>query len=86
MENYRIYVRKSAAKELENLPSAYLSKIVYLIKSLSNDPRPPGSQKLSAKECYRIRQGPYRIVYSVDDQERHVVISKIGHRREIYRK
>ncbi|GAI57714.1 unnamed protein product, partial [marine sediment metagenome] len=48
-------------------------------------PRPHGSQKLSGQEQYRIRQGDYRIVYSIEDKDLLVDIFKIGHRREIYR-
>ncbi|HDZ26861.1 MAG TPA: type II toxin-antitoxin system mRNA interferase toxin, RelE/StbE family, partial [Candidatus Aminicenantes bacterium] len=46
---------------------------------------PRGSQKLSAQERYRIRQGNYRIVYSIQDKELAAQIFKIGHRREICR-
>ena len=85
MAKYRITIRKSAAKELERIPRKDLQRIVRRIQSLSSDPRPYGSQKLSYKEQYRIRQGDYRIVYSVDDKNLLVDIVKIGHRREIYR-
>jgi mRNA interferase RelE/StbE len=52
---------------------------------LADDPRPPGSEKLSGQDRYRIRQGDYRVVYSGDDGERLVDVVKIGHRREVYR-
>jgi len=55
-------------------------------KSLADNPRPTGCEKLEAKEGkYRVRQGSYRVVYSIDDQQRLVIIIKIGHRREVYR-
>ena len=61
-------------------------RIVSRIQGLARDPRPPGSQKLAGDgERFRIRQGAYRIVYSVNDQNRAVEIVKIGHRREVYR-
>jgi mRNA interferase RelE/StbE len=85
MEKYKIAVKKSAAKELEDIPKKDLQKIVKKIQSLTNNPRPRRSQKLSHKEYYRIRQGDYRIVYSVQDKELAIYIVKIGHRREIYR-
>jgi mRNA interferase RelE/StbE len=52
---------------------------------LAEDPRPPGSEKLSGHDRYRHRQGDYRVVYAVDDAQRSVEIVKIGHRREVYR-
>ncbi len=85
MEKYKIAVKKSAERELEDIPKKELRKIVKKLQSLTNNPRPQKSQKLSHKEQYRIRQGDYRIIYSVQDKESTVHIVKIGHRREIYR-
>ncbi len=85
MAKYKITIKKSAAKELQDIPRKDLQKIVNRIKSLALNLRPIGSQKLSARQQYRIRQGDYRMVYSIDDKELLVDIVKIGHRREIYR-
>jgi len=56
------------------------------IRALGSDPRPSGCEKLSAQERYRVRQGDYRIVYSIDNEEKTVEIFKIGHRSEICRR
>jgi mRNA interferase RelE/StbE len=85
MAKYRIYIKQSAVKELESIPKKDLGKIIKRIQSLSQNPRPHGCQKLSARERYRIRQGNYRIIYSIQEEELTVHIYKIGHRREIYR-
>jgi mRNA interferase RelE/StbE len=85
MESYRIGFRASAEKELRKLPAADLPLLIERISALAGNPRPQGSQKLSAEEKYRIRQGDYRIVYSVDDRKKAVLIVKIGHRKDIYR-
>jgi len=85
MAEYRITIKKSAAKELEDIPQKDLRKIIKRIRSLAKDPRPHDSQKLSAREQYRIRQGDYRIVYSIEDKDSLIDIVKVGHRREIYR-
>jgi len=85
MAKYKITIKKSAAKELEDIPQSHLRKIIKRIRALANNPRPPGSQKLSPQERYRVRQGDYRIVYSIDDANHIVDIFKIGHRKEIYR-
>jgi len=84
MAKYRITIKKTAAKELEAIPKKDLQRIIKRIRALADDPRPHGSQKLSGQEQYRIRQGDYRIIYSIEDRDSLVDIFKIGHRREIY--
>ncbi|MBU1085946.1 MAG: type II toxin-antitoxin system RelE/ParE family toxin, partial [Candidatus Omnitrophica bacterium] len=69
MVKYKILIKKSAAKELENIPKLDLKKIIDRIHSLANNPRPPNSQKLSQSELYRIRQGNYRIVSEIKDKD-----------------
>ena len=85
MEKYKISIRKSAVKELESLSKDILTKLVSRIRSLGDNPRPSGSQKLSTKEQYRLRQGDYRIIYSIQDNEKAIQIVKIGHRKDVYR-
>lgn len=86
MEKYRVFLRKSAADELGRIPKKDLVRIIERIRLLEHDPRPRGCEKLSALERYRVRQGDYRIVYAVDDDEKTVDVVKIGHRREVYRR
>ena len=86
MAKYKIQIKPSAVKELEKLPGKDLQKIISKIKSLSDDPRPPGCEKLSGDEKYRIRQGNYRIVYAIEDGILIVFVVKIGHGRDIYKK
>ena len=85
MARYSILIKRSAQKELEALPKVYLVSITKLVASLANEPRPRGSEKLSADEKYRIRKGPYRIVCSIHDQELIIWVVKIAHRKEVYR-
>jgi len=85
MARYEIYLRRSAVKELGRIPKRDLRRVVGRIRSLSADPRPAASEKLSGSQRYRVRQGDYRIVYSIQDDERTVRVVKIGHRREVYR-
>ena len=84
--SYSLVIKKSAERELRALPKADVRRITGRIRSLAPNPRPPGNEKLSGQERYRIRQGDYRIVYAVDDDRRSVEVVKIGHRREVYRK
>lgn len=85
MASYRLRIKKDVEKELRGLPRAHLSKIIKKISALTHNPRPMGCEKLKGEEGYRIRQGPYRIVYLIDDLEHLIRIMKVGHRREVYR-
>jgi mRNA interferase RelE/StbE len=83
--SYRLLIKPSAAKELEALPKQDRRRLVARIRKLSDDPRPPGCEKLSGHDLYRVRQGNYRVLYSVRDTDPAVAIIMIGHRREVYR-
>ncbi len=85
MAEYSITIKPSAVKELGFIPKKISQLIVKRIQRLGTDPRPPGSQKLSAQERYRIRQGDYRVIYGIDDSTKVVDIVKISHRRDVYR-
>ena len=85
MANYRLTFRKSVAKDLRSLPPNDLSRVLKRIEALADDPRPMGSEKLSGQERYRVRQGVYRIVYEIFDEELVIIVVKVGHRREVYR-
>ena len=84
MANYKIEIKKSAAKEISKLPKVSIKCIVNKIQKLSDDPRPNGCKKLSGDEKYRIRIGIYRVLYSIMDEKLVIYIVKIGHRKKIY--
>jgi mRNA interferase RelE/StbE len=56
------------------------------IDALAGDPRPRGASRLVGRDDYRVRVGDHRIVYVVDDAERLVIVARIAHRREVYRR
>ena len=85
MDGYNLLIKPSAVKELEAISRKDRQRVVERILALAADPRPPGSEKLSGEDKYRVRQGSYRVVYQIDDGAYEVTIVKIGHRREVYR-
>ena len=85
MGKYKVFIRASASRELAAIPKKSLQKIVDRILTLEENPRPVGCEKLSVQERYRLRQGNYRIVYSIQDKEQSIHIVRIGHRKEVYR-
>jgi mRNA interferase RelE/StbE len=83
---YEILIKASAAKEIEDVPNRKdRRRIIERVRSLRDEPRPPGCQKLSGQDKYRVRQGVYRIVYSIHDESLVVQVVKVGHRKDAYR-
>jgi len=83
--SYKLLIKPSAAKELESLPKKDRRRLVVRIGGLAVEPRPPGCEKLSGHDLYRVRQGEYRVLYTIQDALLVVVVITIGHRREVYR-
>jgi len=83
---YRVVIKPSASKEIEAVGQKKdRQRIVLRIRSLGDNPRPFGCEKLSGLERYRVREGSYRIVYSIDDKNLLVDVVKVGHRKDVYR-
>ncbi len=82
---YRIEVDNRAVKELLRLPKAAVARLHEAISALIQEPRPPGARKLTGREGYRIRIGPYRVLYEVEDELQRIRIYRIGHRKDVYR-
>ena len=86
MAQYKVFFKKSVEKDFKSIPKKELLRTLDKIESLQGNPRPVGCQKLTGQERYRLRQGNYRIVYSIQDYELTVWVVKVGHRKEIYNK
>ena len=83
---YRIVYEKRISKDLDKIPNIEIPRIINVFKELSFNPCPVGSRKLSRVPClYRVRQGDYRIIYTIDHKEKEVRIILVGHRKEVYR-
>ena len=82
----KILYTKAAEKQIRQLEKFLLKGIYTKIGLLSSNPYPQDSQKLEENLGYRIRVGGYRIVYQVNKKAKTIVIVKIAHRREVYRK
>ena len=86
MAKYKILIKPAAVKEIESIPLKKVrQRIVERISKLSDNPQPPGSEKLSGQDKYRLRQGSYRILYAIEEQELVVTVVKVGHRKDVYR-
>jgi mRNA interferase RelE/StbE len=87
MDEYRLLLKTSAAKEIEAVNSkSDRRRIIEKIGGLAKAPRPIGSEKLAGHDNrYRVRQENYRVVYLIDDSRKEVTIYRVGHRKEVYR-
>jgi mRNA interferase RelE/StbE len=83
--SYKVRIKRSAAKELEAVPLKDRRRLVVRIEGLAGNPRPAEVEKLSGEEKYRIRQGDYRILYEIVDEDLIVTVVRLGHRRDVYR-
>lgn len=85
---YTITIKKTAAKELDDLPKKILILVTTSIFKLSEEPRPKGCKKLKgktkAKDLWRIRIGDYRVIYIIADDIKIIDVQKVGHRKDIY--
>ena len=87
MAKYRVVIKPSASKEIDAVGQKKdRQRIVLRIQSLGENPRPFGCEKLSGQlDRYRVREGNYRILYSIDDEKLLIDVTKVGHRKDVYR-
>jgi mRNA interferase RelE/StbE len=82
--SYSVLIKRSATKEIEALPPKDRRRVVARIQALAQNPRPPGCEKLTGADKYRLRQGDYRILYEIVDRDLIVTVVKVGNRRDVY--
>ena len=85
MASYSLAFKKSVAKDLRSIPNKDVHQILKRVNVLSENPRADGCVKLSIQEKYRVKQGVYRIVYEIQDNELIILVVKIAHRSQIYK-
>ncbi len=85
MARYEILIKPSAAREIEALPRKDRLRVVRRVARLADNPRPPGCEKLSGQGKYRVRQGNFRIIYEIHDQNLLIVVVKVGDRKDVYK-
>ena len=85
MAAYKVHFKASVEKDFSTIPKKDLKKLLKRIEGLANNPRPWGCEKLTGQERYRLRQGRYRMVYSIQDNQLTVCVVKVAHRKDIYR-
>jgi len=83
---YEVILEGKARRQLEKLTGNMLKRIDKALTSLEGNPRHSKVEKLTDYNLWRIRAGDYRIIFEVNDAQKQVIVYKIKHRRESYRK
>jgi mRNA interferase RelE/StbE len=84
---YSVLISPPAQRQIKKLSISVQQQIISKLKELEATPRPQGVEKLWDNEnLYRIRTGDYRIVYQINDQEHSIIVAKVAHRKEVYRR
>ena len=87
MELYKIEWKRSAAQELEKLPKDAIAGVLKAVEQLTVNPYPPGGRKLvGSQHSYRLREGSYRIIYTISSSSLTIEIIRVGHRKDVYRR
>ena len=84
MAKYSVTFKKSVAKDLRSIPNQDVRRILSCINALAINPRAEGCIKLSGHDCYRVRQGIYRIIYEIVEDKLIVNVVKVAHRSSVY--
>jgi mRNA interferase RelE/StbE len=88
-ERYAVQIVPTARKQLLGLPDPARQRARSAIRHLASNPRPTGAKLpagRSADRFWRIRVGEYRVLYEIRDREVLVLVIRIGHRRDVYRR
>jgi len=87
MELYKIEWKRSAAQELEKLPKDAIAGVLKAVEQLTVNPYPPGARKLvGSQHSYRLREGSYRIIYTISSSSLTIEIIRVGHRKDVYKR
>lgn len=84
--SYRFEFTPGADRQFRKLPKNVQARLTLHLDAVTQNPRPPGVEKLKGEEGYRLRVGDYRVLYEVQDDVLLVLVVRVGHRREVYRK
>ncbi len=83
---YEVIIEGSARKQIERFSEKILKRVDRALTSLENNPRHSNVEKLTGYNLWRIRVGYYRIIFEIDDAQKKVIVYKIKHRKEVYRR
>ncbi|MFN3420533.1 MAG: type II toxin-antitoxin system RelE family toxin [Armatimonadota bacterium] len=81
---YSVFLASRAIRDYRKLPKEVQERISQALEKLRENPRPHGCEKVIGSDSWRIRIGDYRIIFKVDDENKTVTVTRIGHRKDVY--
>ncbi|MER3500644.1 MAG: type II toxin-antitoxin system mRNA interferase toxin, RelE/StbE family [Candidatus Fervidibacterota bacterium] len=82
--SYQVLLTPRAVRDIRRLQPELQQRLLKAIAALGDNPRPQGCEKVRGSDEWRIRVGDYRVRYRIDDSQHQVIVTRIGHRNEIY--
>jgi mRNA interferase RelE/StbE len=79
---YRVDLSPAAQRQLRRLPPGGAAKLRAPILALGIEPRPPGAARLVNVDLWRLRVGDLRVIYSIEDADRLVIVLRVARRSE----
>ena len=80
---YRVELATATQRDLRRLPREVQARLATPIQALGENPRPANVRKVRGQDrTWRVRVGPYRIIYDIHDEQALVVVLKVDRRRE----
>lgn len=83
---YEVVFEAKVLKAMRHFPAADQRRLMSKAEALAEQPRPPGTEKLTDVVGWRLRVGDYRIVYRIDEMEETIIITRVSQRGDVYRK
>ena len=84
--SYTVFIERGAQRALSKVPREMQGRIDEAIDALADNPRPPLSKKLQARNAHRIHVGDWRVIYEVDGNAREVTVVTVAHRNKLYKR
>lgn len=90
--SYRLLIHPKAEKDIGKIHAVLVKQIIKKIFALQDNPRPHGfkklvnfeSERMPGQECYRIRVGDVRVIYTIQDEIITVTVVQVKKRGDIY--
>jgi mRNA interferase RelE/StbE len=81
---YQVKVGRRVRKEMARIPGQDQARILAALRKLAEEPRPAGCVPVKVAESgtYRVRVGDYRVIYTVLDDERVIIVARVSRRKE----
>ena len=84
---YSVEFRPAVLKSLKRLPKKDLRRIRKRIDDLAENLPDTATTKMKGNNSFhKIRSGDYRIIYEIHDDRLVILVVKIGHRKDVYKR